>query len=635
VAASAGASPAPGASASPTPRPTVAAPSLTPGPPRQRALAATEVFGFLPSWELDAAGTIDLDQVTTLAWFGLEAGARGTLIREVDGVATPGWAGWTSATWTALRDRAQAAGVRVVLTVQRFSWTDGQRRRTIRLLSDPGARIRLVADIMAVITEAGVDGVNLDVEPLPREVSADFTQLVRELRAAMNAVDPSLQLTFDVMPGIEGYDIAALTADDAADAMFVMGYEYVTGSAARTGSTAPLVDPDGPDLTSSIETIVSLVPPDRVILGLPWYGRAWSTVTDEPRSDTRSGARYPSSVTVFYRDAIEQATRTGRLYDPLEASAWTVYPSKVADCAACRVTWRQLWYDDVDATRTKVEFAQEEGLRGVGFWALGYQGAGDEMWSVLRLTLDGARDRAVPSGTATIDPAFVAGQRGALDVVGRRVRLLLTSEDARDGSGVAFVRVGVTPGVDETGQLREGTTFPAAEAITFDVVTGGPVYDLPSPRARPTPTAAPSPSAAADVSPPPSASPGTAGPTGSTAPSAAPSVPPSGGAVPSPGASPSPGPQEPSPGPTPATDPGRRVIRVQWRDVAGNWSEPLSIPVWYRPSARPGPSPVPSAEPTPSSAPPFVPGESPAVDDLEDPEDPAASPSPGAPAPSG
>ena len=56
---------------------------------------------------------------------------------------------------------------------------------------------------------------------------------MRELRAAMNAVDPTLQLTFDVMPGIENYDVAALTADDAADAMFVMGYEYLTGSAAQ------------------------------------------------------------------------------------------------------------------------------------------------------------------------------------------------------------------------------------------------------------------------------------------------------------------------------------------------------------------------------------------------------------------
>ena len=57
------------------------------------------------------------------------------------------------------------------------------------------------------------------------------------------------------------------------------------------------------------------------------------------------------------------------------------------------MTWRQLWYDDVDATRAKVEFAQAQELRGVGFWALGYQGAGDEMWSVLRLTVGGERDR--------------------------------------------------------------------------------------------------------------------------------------------------------------------------------------------------------------------------------------------------
>ena len=95
---------------------------------------------------------------------------------------------------------------------------------------------------------------------MPAEVSDDFTQLVREMRAAMNAVDPTLQLTFDVMPGIENYDVAALVADDAADALFVMGYEYLTGSAAQTGSNAPLDKPEGQDLAGDVERILAQVP---------------------------------------------------------------------------------------------------------------------------------------------------------------------------------------------------------------------------------------------------------------------------------------------------------------------------------------------------------------------------------------
>ena len=61
---------------------------ITPAP-----LADREVFGFLPYWELDADQSIDLGTVTTIAWFGLEAGVDGRLIRETaDAEPTPGWA---------------------------------------------------------------------------------------------------------------------------------------------------------------------------------------------------------------------------------------------------------------------------------------------------------------------------------------------------------------------------------------------------------------------------------------------------------------------------------------------------------------------------------------------------------------
>ena len=83
------------------------------------ALAEREVFGFLPYWELGAVDSLDLEVLTTLAWFSAEAGANGWLVRRTaDGAAAPGWAGWTGMPGAQLRTRAQEAGVRVVLTVE-------------------------------------------------------------------------------------------------------------------------------------------------------------------------------------------------------------------------------------------------------------------------------------------------------------------------------------------------------------------------------------------------------------------------------------------------------------------------------------------------------------------------------------
>ncbi len=601
----------PGASASlaptPTPRPTVPPPSLTPGPERRRALAPTEVYGFLPSWELGNADTIDLDRITTLAWFGIEAGSRGSLVRE-DGAGRPtsGWAGWTSEEWRTLAARARERGVRVVITIQRFSWTEGQTRRTVRLLQNPANRIRLVAEIMEVVREGDADGVNLDFEPMPAEVSDEFTQLVRELRAAMNAVDTRYQLTFDAMPSAAGYDLEALTAEDAADAVFVMGYEFLTGASARSGSNAPLRKPGGApgdDLATTVGAMVERIPPRRVILGLPWYGRVWSTFTDLPRSSTRSGEGAPDSATIFYRDAVAQAQRSGRRWDPVEASAWTLYPALKPGCTTCRVTWRQLWYDDVDATIAKIRFAQELELGGVGFWALGYQGSGPEMWSAIRHTVGGATDPEAPEGSVRIDPDWTDGERDGRPVVGGELRLRLDARD-RGGSGLAYVRIAPAPDREASGELRYGMTYPETAVVTIDPLTGHPVHPLGTPRPRG--PRSPEPSAAPSGSPLPLTSPA---PVASVSPSPSPSP------VPSPSPTPLP---TLSPTPVPPADAGPRTLWVQWRDVAGNWSEPVPLEVWYRPDVRTVATETPAPESI-SSPPPLVPGEAGIDDEVESP----------------
>jgi len=46
---------------------------------RPLPLAEREVFGFLPYWELPRASSADFEVLTTLAWFGVEAGRDGRL----------------------------------------------------------------------------------------------------------------------------------------------------------------------------------------------------------------------------------------------------------------------------------------------------------------------------------------------------------------------------------------------------------------------------------------------------------------------------------------------------------------------------------------------------------------------------
>ncbi len=497
------------------------------GAPRPPALAEREVFGFLPYWELGDADHIDLDTLTTLAWFSVEAGADGWLVRRTDaGEATPGWTGWTGADFAALRHRAQAAGVRVVLTVERFAWDQAGEETTVALLSDADARAVLVRDIVASVRVRGADGVNLDFEPLPASVRRQFTQLVRELRTGLDAVDPGLQLTFDLPPAIKGYWLTALTGPHAADAAVLMGYEYRTAGSRVAGSVAPLSDRDGLDLETSVRRSLQRVPADALILALPWYGRAWSTREAGTPSRTRRGDRFIGPSVASYAVSIGRATASGRTYDPVQASAWSVYPA--AACEACPISWRQLWFDDVDALRAKVRFAARKGLRGVGIWALGHQGDRNELWSALQVGLDGTFDEEPPVGSVTLMPESVLGVRDGLPLVGSVVELGLEAGDGLDGSGLAYVRISSRGGRTARGALRHGTTFPAADAVRVSMPSAGPVPDVFVPAGETPPSLPPGDSEAGPVR-----------------------------------------------------------LFVQWRDVAGNWSSPQRLLVQHEPSPVP------------------------------------------------
>lgn len=580
----------PGASAAPTPVP-------TPTVPRVRSLADQEVFGFLPYWELATAReAIQLDRLTTLAWFGVEAGRNGRLIWKRNGVAPPGAAGWRDERWRSLMADAQAQGVRVVLTVERFSWEAGGRTQTIRLLRDREARRRLVRQIRNELMESGADGVNLDFEPLPSQVRSQFTQFVRELRrslerATTEAGRPSMQITFDITADVAAYDVPALTADDAADAVFLMAYDFRGAGAEYAASHSPLDDPEtGFDIRTTVEALLRVADPSYAILGLPWYGRAWTTRGPEPHSATRSGNRYTPPSTSWYADAVAIARANGRDYDPVAQTAWTAYVVKRPGCDGCPETWRQVWYDDVDGFGAKVAFAAEAGMRGVGMWALGYTGAYRGMWNVIALHTGALSDDAAPSGDVTL-AAGASGTEQGLPVVVGDVTLGLEARD-EGGSELAFVRVANAGALDASGALVEGSTWPATDQVAWSLEVGRVVVP---PKARPVRTPGPSgPPLEPTTSAVPGSSPGASpGPGGSATPasSAVPAVSPSIG-----------------PSPTPAPIQGVRTIFVQWRDVAGNWSTPITLDVWYAPAGSVQPEPTPSPAPTapPPTAPPSL-----------------------------
>ena len=469
------------ADASPTQAP-LASPTPTPTPEPTPEPVEAEVLGFVPNWLLeDAEDAIDTDLVTIAAFHSIEASQQGKLVSKKPNRDVPaGWAALGSDEFKELQKQLQAAGVKVVPVIQRAGWTEGTRERIITLLTKKKNRRALAERIAGFVSGRGFDGVNLDFEPLPAKVADQYVEFVREVRAALDDIDPELHLSVDIVPGLENYQLAALTADDAADLAVIMGYGYRTTSSKVAGSTAPLVDPDTLDLTSAVEAALEQTEPGKLLLALPWYGLAWSTQSDKARSEVRTGKGIDGSANAGYATAVEQAIKSGRRYQPDQASAWTVYAAK--QCSGCPATWRQVWYDDPDSFTAKADFALEQELAGIGIWALGMDDGREEMGWALRNVLRPRLDESPPNGSPAIDPEAIRGELEGRSVVVGSAPLRLFAADDVDGTGLALARIGLTGELDDEGMLVTGRTYPAADRIDFplgDESTGGSAEEGP------------------------------------------------------------------------------------------------------------------------------------------------------------
>jgi spore germination protein YaaH/flagellar hook assembly protein FlgD len=405
-----------------------------------------EIFGFLPYWEVSASDTrLDWAKLSTVAYFGVGATATGGLLKtNTDGSTTVGWSGWTSSKMTSVINDAHSHHTRVVLTVQSFAWTSSQLATQKALLGSATARLSLARQIAAAVRDRGADGANLDFEPIASGYSDEFTALVRSVRAELDKVAAGYQLTFDATGFIGNYPIEDATATGGADAVFIMGYDYRSSASSPVGSLAPV---GGPlyDVGDTVRAYASRVSPSKLILGVPYYGRAWSTATNTLGASNTSGTKTGASVTVLYETARDLAIQNGRDYDPVEGVAWTAYQRQ--NCTTtygCVTSWREVYYDDATSLKAKYDLVNGYGLRGAGIWALGYDGARTELYQAIQ-------DKFI---TDSIPPAIAGSALSS--------SFISPNADGRQDTVTASLKV---TGLDHWGYLvqpLDGTTLGAA-----------------------------------------------------------------------------------------------------------------------------------------------------------------------------
>ena len=365
-----------------TTAPAPAPPSLANSTPLQ----SHEIFGYAPYWTLPQSSGFDVQDLTTLAYFSVDANADGTLDQS-----GPGWNGYESQDLVNLVTRSHVAGARVVLTVTCFN-----QQSLNAITSDPNAPARLSAALIAAVRGKDLDGVNFDFEGEGSADQVGLTNLITKVSAALHVADPHWQVTMAVYASAAGdpngfYNIGAIAP--ALDGFFVMAYDM--NSKTQPSATSPLFGGSYSDV-EAIQSFLKVVPASKIVLGLPFYGYDWPT-TGGTLPATATGSESPLSYSEI------KAAGHPTYWDPVTDTPWTSY--QVGN------QWHTTWFDDPTSMALKAQLANYFHIAGVGIWALGMDGNDPAMLAALLGNAPAAKDASTgpPPGTGFVSVATFAG----------------------------------------------------------------------------------------------------------------------------------------------------------------------------------------------------------------------------------
>ena len=238
---------------------------------------------------------------------------------------------------------------------------------------------KLAQEIADAVYRYNLDGINVDIENINENDRANFVRLIRLIREKLPP-NRSLSVAVAVNPfgrstGWAGaYNYKELA--QYCDYLMLMAYdESYAGSPQGPVASHKFVE-------DSIKYAVSQAPAEKIVLGIPFYGRYW-------KSGSASGG---NAITI---DSVEKMLRQfgGTCeffpYSQTTRAVITVPKGKTFTngSASLGAGTYTIWYDCEKSIKNKLTLISKYGLKGAGSWSLGQES--DSMWEYFSLWLNG------------------------------------------------------------------------------------------------------------------------------------------------------------------------------------------------------------------------------------------------------
>lgn len=321
-----------------------------------------EVIGFYPNWlSQDLYLNLRYDAVTTISYFGLKVQTNGSLYK----VSYPP---------TGLINTAHSNNVKVVVSlISDWGSTDIDT-----ILSSTSVQTTLINNLLHEVQVNNFDGVDIDLEGFPainrtngQSNKTLFTKFIMSLSNKFRTANPNYRLSIDIPAADWDNVFDVSTLKNYVDYLMIMGYDYHWATGPTAGAVAPLNSSNNISVTNSVNAYIQTIPKNKLLLGVPYYGYEWRTMSNALDSTTVG-----SGVTVTYAQAVtNKITIYPRQWESTWASPYYMYQSGNQ--------WNQGWYDDVQSLSLKYDLVNNTGIAGIGIWALGYDSSYPELSNLI------------------------------------------------------------------------------------------------------------------------------------------------------------------------------------------------------------------------------------------------------------
>ena len=244
---------------------------------------------------------------------------------------------------------------------------DSLQQLTSQILNDYEARENLILNIVQKAKQYNLDGINIDFENMYMEDADVFSRFIIELEPRLKILGKTLSVDVTAPDGAESWSMCydRNVIGDVADYIVFMAYDQYGEASTEPGTTSGY-EWVKVNLDKFLET--EEIEPEKIILGLPFYTRVWTTQNGNlVRTDVVAMKNVDTNIPAGVEKVWDEVTRQN--YIKYDSNGYT----------------REMWIEDIDSYKEKLQLINEYGLGGVANWCKDMEP--EEIWSVINENL--------------------------------------------------------------------------------------------------------------------------------------------------------------------------------------------------------------------------------------------------------